>query len=45
MVDVFVCLLVFVGYYFPNSQPASGLRLAGISETAGTRPYAVLALL
>lgn len=43
--NFFVCLLVFVGFYFPNNQPSSDLRLASISETAGTRPYAVLALL
>lgn len=43
--NFFVCLLVFVGFYFPNNQPSSDLRLASISETAGTWPYAVLALL
>lgn len=43
--NFFVCLLVFVGFYFPNNQPSSDLHLASISETAGTRPYAMLALL
>lgn len=32
----FFCLLVFVGFYFPNNQPSSDLHLASISETAGT---------
>lgn len=43
--EFFVCLLVFVGFYFPNSQPYSNPGLASVSETAGTWPYAVLALL
>lgn len=43
--NFFVCLLVFAGFYFPNNQPSSDLHLASILETAGTWPYAVLALL